>query len=128
MFGFWRELLEAGGIIGAGPLKQQADYETIWRSELRKAFPGGRALAGSEGAQFTRTWTLGIVKDVHALRNRAAHHEPLVNGLPVPGESRRMTMNEGLNACLRLSALLDRDLHTWMTANSRLVWALAQSI
>lgn len=128
MFGFWRELLEAGGPVGAGPLKQLTDYEAIWRSNLRRAFPGGRALANSEGAQFTRNWTLGIVKDVHALRNRAAHHEPLVNGLPIPGESRRMTINEGLDACLRFSALLDRDLHTWMTTNSRLALALSQEI
>jgi len=128
MFGFWRELLEAGGSIGVGPLKQPTDYEAIWRSDLRKAFPGGRSLASSEGSQFTRTWTLGIVKDVHALRNRAAHHEPLVNSLPIPGESRRITIKEGRDACLRFSARLDRDLHTWMTANSRLALALAQPI
>lgn len=128
MFGFWRELLEAGGTVGAGPLKRATDYEEIWRSDLHRAFPGGRALAVSEDARFTRTWTLAIVKDVHALRNRSAHHEPLVNGLPLPGENRRITVQAGLDSCLRLSELLDRDLYIWLMANSRLRSSLSQTV
>ena len=74
MFGFWRDLLERGGSRGAGPLRTQANYDDIWRQGLYRAFPGGRLEARAAGEQWTRTWTLDVVKEVHALRNRAAHH------------------------------------------------------
>ena len=61
-----------------------------------------------------------MVKQVHALRNRAAHHEPLVNGFPLPGEQRRLSPTQGHQACLQLARLLDRDLATWLTANSQM--------
>lgn len=124
MFGFWRYLLEAGGDVGKGPLKRSVSYEDLWRSQMHRAFPGGRAVAGAEGAQFTRTWTLAVVKDVHALRNRAAHHEPLLTGIPLPGENRRITIREGLASCLKLAEMLDRDLADWLRLNSRLSQAL----
>ncbi|HVY11459.1 MAG TPA: hypothetical protein VHB18_15065, partial [Mycobacteriales bacterium] len=41
MFGFWRNLLEAGGDVGAGPLKRRVHYEDLWRAGLQRAFPGG---------------------------------------------------------------------------------------
>lgn len=125
MFGFWRNLLEAGGPLGEGPRKVGADYEALWRAHLRTAFPGGNAVARARGMQSTRTSTLGVVKEVHALRNRAAHHEPLVNGFPMPGEKRRLTSAEGHKACLRLAALLDRDLESWLKADSRMAQVLA---
>jgi hypothetical protein len=120
MFGFWRNLLESGGVVGAGPLKRTVNYEDLWRSDLHLAFRGGRAVAKGEGSQFTRTWTLDIVKNVHALRNRAAHHEPLLNGIPIPGENRRITAADGSAACFMLARLLDRDLASWLSSNSRL--------
>lgn len=124
MFGFWRNLLETGGPVGDGPRQRTANYEDLWRAQLRSAFPGGRAVAGVQNVQFTRRWTLGVVKEVHALRNRAAHHEPLVNGYPIPGESRRLTGGDGHAASLRLAGLLDRDLATWLTANSHMARTL----
>lgn len=50
MFGFWRNLLEAGGALGESPRKTTVDYEDLWRAELRGAFPGGRATAAATGA------------------------------------------------------------------------------
>lgn len=124
MFGFWRDLLEAGGATGDGPRKTTADYENLWRQHIRTAFPGGRAIAGAEGQQFTRSWTLSVVKEVHALRNRAAHHEPLINGFPMPGENRRLSAQQGHQACVKLASLLDRHLATWLTANSHMARVL----
>jgi hypothetical protein len=124
-FGFWRNLLEAGGTIGAGPRKRAADYEQLWRQELRLAFPGGRAEARRAGEHFTRLWTLGVVKEVHAFRNRAAHHEPIVNGFPMPGENRRLTAMQGHAACLTLARLLDRDLAAWLATATQLGPTLA---
>ena len=124
-FGFWRNLLEAGGDLGFGPLKRRAGYETLWRTDLHTAFPGGRAVAAAADAQFTRGWTLGVVKNVHALRNRAAHHEPVITGIPLPGESRRITVEDGLLDCLTLAAALDRDLASWLRGSSRLAQAIS---
>lgn len=124
MFGFWRDLLEAGGAAGEGPRRTTTSYEDLWRQQIRTAFPGGRAIAGKENAQFTRSWTLGVVKEVHALRNRSAHHEPLINGFPMPGESRRLTAEQGHLACLKLASILDRDLATWLTSNSHMARVL----
>lgn len=120
MFGFWRDLLERGGSRGAGPLRTQANYDDLWRQGLYRAFPGGRLEARAAGEQWTRTWTLDVVKEVHALRNRAAHHEPLVNGLPMPGENRRIGIDRGHESCQRLAAILDRDLAAWLATNSQL--------
>lgn len=131
MFGFWRGLLEAGGQAGRGPLQHNCDYEQLWRGGLRTAFPGGRLEAAAEGAQFTRHWTLGVVSDVHALRNRAAHHEPLLDGFPLPGQkdsagnSIRRTAQEGHEACLRVARIIDRDLAAWLTTTSTVPTTLA---
>ncbi|RFA16786.1 hypothetical protein B7R21_01335 [Subtercola boreus] len=125
MFGFWRNLLEAGGDVGFGPLKRSVDYEDLWRASLHSAFRGGRAVALAEHGQFTRAWTLDTVKEVQAIRNRAAHHEPLLNGIPIPGANRRITIQEGLARCFKLARLLDRDLETWLRSNSSLAAALA---
>lgn len=125
MFGFWRNLLEAGGDAGFGPLRRPVSYEDLWRSSLHGAFPGGRIMAKAENRQFTRNWTLRVVREVHALRNRAAHHEPLLTGIPIPGEDRRVSTEQGLAACLTLARVLDRDLAGWFEDNSRIAEVLA---
>lgn len=125
MFGFWKNLLESGGTAGDGPLRRQCDYETIWRKGLSTAFPGGKVVANVERARFTRHWTLQTVGVVHSMRNRAAHHEPLVGGFPLPGQKDkqgnpvRRTTRQGHDECLKLAALLDRDLVSWLRASSQ---------
>ena len=61
-----------------------------------------------------------VVKTVHALRNRVAHHEPLVNGIPLPGENRRITLADAMQACFDLAMILDRDLYAWLMDNSKM--------
>jgi len=130
MFGFWVDLVDAGGTVGKAPQQWGVDYEDLWRSGLAKAFPGGRAQAAAAGAQFTRTWTHEHLKIVQALRNRAAHHEPLVNGVPLPGQRQsprsRVTVQEGHDACLLILRMIDRDLAQWVEVASR-VPALLQA-
>lgn len=125
MFGFWRDLLSAGGYVGREPQRFPTDYETLWRTVLHKAFPGGKALAAGQQAQFTRTWTLETVSIVHAVRNRAAHHEPFISGFPLPGQRTRLTSAQAHEASLRLAGLLDRDLASWIGANSTVPRLLA---
>ena len=126
MFGFWRGLLERGGHHGDGPLRVRRSYEDLWRGRMHRAFPGARAEAAGAGERFTRTWTLWVVSPVHVLRNRAAHHEPLVNGFPMPGENRRLSVEDGHQVCLKLARVLDRDLASWLEDHSQLADRLAR--
>ncbi|NKX55947.1 Abi family protein [Arthrobacter mobilis] len=125
MFGFWRDLLSAGGFVGKEPQRFPTDYESLWRTTLHKAFPGGRAIASAEGSHFTRSWTLDTVAIVHAVRNRAAHHEPFISGFPLPGQQIRLSARHGHEACSKLAALLDRDLASWLAGNSSVPQILA---
>lgn len=118
MFGFWRDLLSAGGYIGREPQRFQADYEKLWRTALHHAFPGGKALATAECTHFTRTWTLETVTIVHAARNRAAHHEPFITGFPLPGQHSRVSVEQAHAASLKLAGLLDRNFATTLAALS----------
>lgn len=113
---------------GLAELARGEDWYAVdlWRGGMHRAFLGGRAEAASVGRRSTRTWTLGVVNPVIALRNRAAHHELLVNGFPLPGESRRLSAQESHQACLRLARILNRDLASWLQNHSQLAERLSQ--
>lgn len=131
MLGFWAGLLDAGGYYGQPPQAFKADYEQLFRSVLRRAFPGGRTEARAAGAQFTREWVHSTVTVIQDLRNRAAHHEPLVGGVPLNGQKDkhgnpvRLTVQQGHEACLLLARMLDRDLGSWLALNSTVPALLA---
>lgn len=125
MLGFWVGLLDAGDHVGSDPRRRRVDYEELWRRSLHRAFRGGRAEARAVGARFSRNWTHGLAQTVSALRNRAAHHEPLVAGFPLPGQRVRMTTSDGHAACLRLARVIDRDLAAWMQQNTQVPAILA---
>lgn len=125
MLGFWVNLLDAGDYVGSEPRRTKVDYENLWRRSLNRAFPGGRAVAAATNERFTRRWTHGVAKTVNTLRNRAAHHEPLINGFPMPGQQRRLSPLEGHEAYLRLTGMIDRDLEGWVKTNTRVPSILA---
>ncbi|WP_199731979.1 hypothetical protein [Cellulomonas triticagri] len=138
-FGFWTNLLDTGGHTGVPPRRTRVDYEALWHGAFRQAFPGGRLQARAErerasgrdlaGAEdeiaFTRAWVHGVCREVNALRNRVAHHEPLVGGVPLPGRGRRMSPQDAHRSCLLLAAMLDRDLAEWLASASRVPPLLA---
>lgn len=126
MFGFWRGLLDRGDHLGRAPRRERCDYEVLWRGVLSKAFPGGRAVAGADGLRWDRAYALAVVSRVNDPRNRVAHHEPLINGFPLSGQRRRRTAAEARADCLRLAAMLDRDLHALLIATSRVDEILAR--
>ncbi|MBW0254947.1 Abi family protein [Cellulomonas sp. PS-H5] len=123
MFGFWVDLLDSGGTVGREPQQWSVSYEDLWRGGLARAFPGGRTEAAASGGRFTRTWTHDKLRTTQALRNRAAHHEPLVNGVPLPGRAQsrqpRISVRDGLDAYLLVLRMIDRDLADWVTQESR---------
>lgn len=124
MLGFWAGLLDAGGYYGQEPQAFKADYEQLFRTTLRRAFPGGRTEARAVGAHFTREWVHSTVTIMQDLRNRAAHHEPLIGGFPLNGQKDkhgnpiRLTLQQGYDAYLLLARMIDRDLGAWLATNS----------
>lgn len=131
MFGFWVNLLDAGGHYGKEPQAFKADYEQLFRSTLSKAFPGGRTQAAQAGASFDRDWVHATVAVVRDLRNRAAHHEPLVDGFPLNGQKDkngnpiRLSVQQGFERYLRLARMIDRDLGAWLGATSNVPAVIA---
>ncbi|MFE4698692.1 hypothetical protein ACFRIC_16660 [Streptomyces sp. NPDC056738] len=62
------------GTRADGPYRKNVDYDsTLWRKALHKAFPNS---AGKRTTVFT------TASHVRSLRNRAAQHEPLFDGVP----------------------------------------------
>jgi len=126
MFGFWRGLLDKGDHVGAEPRRVRCDYEQqLWRGVLDKAFPGGKAQAALDGERWNRSYALAVVSRVNDLRNRVAHHEPLVNGFPLTGQQVRRTAQEAHEDCMRLAAMLDRDLASLLHTTSSVPSVLA---
>ncbi|WP_297005146.1 hypothetical protein [uncultured Corynebacterium sp.] len=84
MFGFWVSLLDAGGGTGFPAPRHEVSHDEIWDRELLlTAFPGGRPVATTEhgaAGKLNRSWVHEQVRKVHLLRNRVAHHEPLIRG------------------------------------------------
>jgi hypothetical protein len=138
MFGFWTNLLDAGDHTGREPRKVRVSYEDLWKV-FKNAFPGGRIEARAQRAiiqstaptphdaatvqrltetAFTRYWVHGICRNVNSLRNRVAHHEPVINGLPLNGQQQRMTAAEAHEQCRILARIIDNRLASWMDANT----------
>ncbi len=123
MLGCWINLLDRGGTRGEGPMLKKVDYDsTLWRKALYKAFPhsNGRRATVHEAASRMR-----------ALRNRAAHHEPLIDGVPLPGQGlagggvRRLTLAQAHQEVLDVVGFIDRDVADWLTRASRVPQLLA---
>lgn len=118
-FGFWRRLLDKGDYYGIEPRRVRCDYEILWRGVLDKAFPGGRQQARKDQRRWNREYALSIVGRVNDLRNRVAHHEPLINGIPLNGQKVRVSAQQLHEDTMRLAAMLDRDLHSFLAARSK---------
>lgn len=148
MFGFWTNLLDAGSHISAPPRRVTVNYDLLWDAAFKGAFPGGRTEARAQRRQllaqlptgapqsailrirqsvnFTRSWVHGVCKNVNDLRNRVAHHEPLVNGFPLNGQHQRMSAADGHEQIRLLARMLDRRLATWIDQNSTVPALLQQ--
>ena len=92
----------------------------------------GRAVARADGRRWGRSYAHQVVARVNALRNRVAHHEPLIHGFPLPGQrladggARRLTAEEGFDDLVRLAAMLDRELARLLRRTSAVPDVLAR--
>ena len=99
--GFWVGLLD---------LRSDA----LWRQTLHQAFPGGKHEALQSGQRYSRAWVHEQARTIQVLRNRCAHHETVLNGFPLPGQLRRLSAADGINAYMLLCRMIDRDLADWL--------------
>lgn len=148
MFGFWVNLLDSGNYVGRPPRRVKVDYDVLWEVAFKHAFPGARLEARAlrnileakipagpdkpakvarlrQEVAFNRTWVHSICKNVNDLRNRVAHHEPLINGLPLAGQGQRITAAAAHGRVLMVARMLDRDLAAWLNVNSKVPSLLA---
>lgn len=125
MFGFWVKILGRGA-KRTSPDGTQARriYDTVlWKPALRRAFPGAGAL--------DRAHVEATARRVQALRNRIAHHEHIVWGVPLPGEKDsngeqvRLSLREAHENVLRLAGFVDAGLESWMREYSAVFDRLA---
>lgn len=119
MFGFWVKTLGRGGYQGFGAHRSRRYYDDrLWKPALRFAFPNVGRLERQRVEQAARR--------VQHLRNRVAHHEHIVWGVPVVGEQTksgapvRLPLSQAYRNLLELAGYLDVDLRGWLVDNSRL--------
>lgn len=124
MFGFWVKVLGRGGYQGQRPHRERRIYDSLlWKPALRNAFPN----VGD--VDRARVETAG--RRVQALRNRVAHHEHIVWGVPLPGEKNsegsivRISVGNVHETLLALAGYVDTELEGWLRENSRLQDELA---
>lgn len=118
MFGFWVKLLGRGAQNSAGAQSERRIYDTLlWKAALRNAFPNVGPLE--------RARVETAARQVQALRNRIAHHEHIIWGVPMPGEHRsndsvvRLPVHEIHEALLSLAGYIDLDLELWLRQHSQ---------
>jgi len=106
--GTWVSLLGRGGHSALG---RPIDYEThIWRPALRFGFATGPLTPSGRERRPTRDAVHTRAANFQRLRNRAAHHEPIFNGILQPGTSRRVALLDVWHECLELLTWMSPDL------------------
>ncbi|MGP5397770.1 hypothetical protein [Arthrobacter rhombi] len=123
MFGFWVKVLGRGGHHGRGPARVRRIYDTLlWKPALRNAFPNV--------GDFDRTKVETAARRVQALRNRVAHHEHIVWGVPLPGETTasggmlRLPFTDAHECLLQLAGYVDAELEDWLRQHSNVPTAI----
>lgn len=118
MFGFWVKILGRGTYQGKGTSRQRRIYDTtLWKPALRNAFPNVGNL--------DRARVETAARRVQALRNRIAHHEHIVWGVPLPGENNpdgsilRMPVTAAHETLLTLAGYVDSGLEDWLRQYSQ---------
>lgn len=89
MLGTWVMLLSRGGTSALG---RAIDYETnLWRPALRFGFATGTFTSTGRARRPTRGAVHQRASNLQRLRNRAAHHEPIFDGIRLAGRQTRPT-------------------------------------
>ncbi|GAA2245124.1 Abi family protein [Herbiconiux moechotypicola] len=118
MFGFWVKLLGRGAYRGSGTERRRVIYDSVlWKPALRRAFP--------HVADLDRARVETAARRVQALRNRIAHHEHIIWGVPLPGEMNvdgspvRLPLREAHDTLVGLAGYVDAGLEGWLRQYSQ---------
>jgi len=110
MFGFWVQILGKGSWAGKQPLRQRRIYDSLlWRPALSAAFPQATQRRDVQRAA-------SVVKSA---RNRIAHHEHIVWGVPLPGQGTRLPVSAVYTTVIELARLLGDEIAAWIDDRSR---------
>ena len=106
--GVWVHLLGRGGHSALG---RAIDYETrLWRPALRFGFSKGTFTPAGRERRPTRAEVYHRAALFQRLRNRAAHHEPIFNGVQIPGSTTVVAVRDVWDRSLDLLAWMSPDL------------------
>ena len=117
-FGVWVHLLGRGGHSALG---RAIDYETrLWRPALRFGFSTGTPTPSGRQRRPTRADVYHRAALFQRLRNRAAHHEPILNGIRTPGSGTLVPLGDVWDQSVELLAWMCPDLADWHRDNGAL--------
>lgn len=124
MFGFWVKLLGRGGYANSAAQRDRKIYDsTLWQPCLSGAFPNVGKLDRKkvETAAHRIQW----------IRNRIAHHENIIWGIPIPGQKAaggtqlRLSVTQAHQTFTELGSYIDTDLARWIRTYSQVPSILA---
>ncbi|WP_419552648.1 hypothetical protein [Candidatus Poriferisodalis sp.] len=106
--GVWVHLLGRGGQSALG---RAIDYETnLWRPALRFGFSKGTTTASGREGRPARAEVHNRAALFQRLRNRAVHHEPILNGIQIPGSNTVVALDDVWEQSLELLHWMSPDL------------------
>jgi len=122
--GVWVHLLGRGGHSALG---RTIDYETtLWRPALRFGFSTGTFTPSGRERRPTRADVHHRAALFQRLRNRVAHHEPILNGITAPGTSTRVPLREVWDLSIELLRWISPDLADLHHSQARLPTTIRQ--
>ena len=116
--GVWVQLLSRGGHSALG---RAIDYETrLWRPALRFGFSTGTFTPTGRPRRPARADVYHRAALFQRLRNRAAHHEPILNGIQPAGANTSVPLIDVWEQSVELLAWMCPDLADWHRRNGPL--------
>lgn len=130
--GFWVKLLGRGDrlVVFNKITKKQVSStkrvydDLLWKPALRNSFPNANAL--------DRASVESLARDMQFARNRVAHHEHVIWGIPAVGQTvpgtnieRRIPLLAFQVGLFELARLIDQQLEQWLISNSSLKGVIA---
>ena len=119
MFGFWVKVLGRGAFyVDATGARHRRIYDTLlWKPAVRHAFPNVGAT--------DRAMVEAAAHRIQEARNRIAHHEHVIWGVPMPGQRTpdgavvRVPLGDLHQALLDLAGYIDAGFAAWLQASSQ---------
>ena len=86
----------------------------FWRNEINNTFPNWKEKFPNKKTQDIRDEIRNIIKPIYKLRNRAAHHEPILN----------MNVKDVHQNMIQLTTLICKETAKWIEQNSKVIEVL----